>query len=31
MSQNTSNQSGNVQYRMARVWQIILTATSGMV
>ena len=31
MSQNTSNQSGNVQYRRARVWQIILTATSGMV
>ena len=29
--QNTSSQNGTVQYRRAKAWQIILTATSGMV
>lgn len=29
--QNASSQNGTVQYRRARAWQIILTATSGMV
>ena len=31
MSQNASGENGKLQYRRARVWQIILTATSGMV
>lgn len=31
MSQNAVNEGGRVQYRRAKVWQIILTATSGMV
>lgn len=31
MSQNASGENGKLQYRRAKVWQIILTATSGMV
>ncbi|MCI9337989.1 MAG: sugar transporter [Lachnospiraceae bacterium] len=31
MSQNASNENGKLQYRRAKVWQIIFTATGGMV
>ena len=31
MSQNASGENGKLQYRRAKVWQIILTATGGMV